>query len=110
MYKMWCMPTSRCYKGLTILFGIWAVALLLLGIMIPPIVRQHGVQPKGPDEAEWLVIQTRITTLLWCSYIMAAAFAGASLLSVAACLAYRTKERNSAESEPILMDEKDTDL
>ena len=99
MYKIFCMPTSRCFKGFTILFGIWAVASLLLAVMIPPIVRNHGIVDPHPTAEEWSLIEVRITKLLWGGYMLAAIFAGFSVISLFVCLGLRKKEGTDEQDD-----------
>ncbi len=40
--EAFCKPLARCFKGYTILCGIYTGANLLFTGLIPPIVKQHG--------------------------------------------------------------------
>ena len=40
--ELFCKPTSRCFKGITILTAMFTACCLLMAILIPPVIRVHG--------------------------------------------------------------------
>jgi hypothetical protein len=96
--NIWCKPTSRCFKGFTILFGIWAVACLLLGTIIPPIIRAHGhtdpdfiPDSDHPDDTPE-EIKHRVKILMWCTLVLALSFVFLSIASLFTCVGLKKRE------------------
>lgn len=40
-------PTARCFKGISILMGIWAIASLLICALVPTIIFAHMDEVEG---------------------------------------------------------------
>ncbi len=39
--EMFCKPTARCFKGITILTGIFAMSCILMAVIIGPVIKVH---------------------------------------------------------------------
>ena len=40
--QIFCKPTARCFKGVSILTFIFALSCLLMAGIIPPVIKVHG--------------------------------------------------------------------
>ena len=88
--EIFCRPTARCFKGITILTAIYSLVCLLICGIIGPLIKVHDGTtinspdigcdgcPTGPTAAE---IKVRVHTLTICTLWIAAVMAVISILS-----------------------------
>jgi hypothetical protein len=109
MNELCCKPTSRCFKGYTILFMIWAVACVLLGVMIPPIVKAHGgTKETGHTDGDTAAeIKERLHKLILGTSILAITFGSLAVLSLFTCLGLKKRESNRDGLQTVLTNEMD---
>ena len=81
--ELFCKPTSRCFKGITILTFIFALSCILMAIIIGPVIKVHGgttidqpnLKPGEPTAAQIaarLTIMTKSTIWLAVTFIVIA--------------------------------------
>ena len=67
--EIFCKPKARCFKGLAILCGIYALCCGLMLMIIPPVVKAHKF-PEGGDvdhDLHNMVISTIILLIVFAS-------------------------------------------
>ena len=67
--ELFCKPKARCFKGLAILSGIYALCCGLMLMIIPPVVKAHKF-PKGGDvdhDLDNMVLSTIILLIVFVS-------------------------------------------
>jgi hypothetical protein len=85
---------------------IWAVACVLLGVMLPPIVKTHG----GTDPAinkDAVEIKERLHDLILSTSILSIVFGSLALISLCTCLGLKKRESNRTGLQTILTNEED---
>ena len=82
--ELCCKPRARCFKGLAILSMIYAMACLVMALMIPLVVKSHG-----DDSGD---VKDRVHLQLVWSLILGAVFGGISIGNWIVFLVYKQKE------------------
>ena len=48
--ELFCKPTSRCFKGISILTGIFSLCCVMMAVIIGPVIKAHdGTTIDYPD-------------------------------------------------------------
>jgi hypothetical protein len=82
---------------------IWAVACVLLGVMIPPIVKAHGgTATTNPDH---VAIKDKLHSLILGTSILAISFASLAVLALFTCLGLKKRESNREGLQTVLTNE-----
>ena len=67
--ELFCRPKARCFKGLAILCGIYALCCGLMLMIIPPVVKAHGFEDGGSVDHDLhsMVVSTIILLIVFVS-------------------------------------------
>ena len=72
--ELCCKPTSRCFKGISILTGIFCLTNLLMAAIIGPVIKAHDgtTETVGIPDAEEIARRLKIMTksTLWIAACM----------------------------------------
>ena len=105
--QMFCTPTARCYKGLSILFGIWCAACILIATLITPVIKAHGDNVENhnvkPDEPTAADVQARMRTMKVWTILLTLVFAALSILST--CVFLGLKKKSTGEEGHSLVED-----
>ena len=101
--ELFCKPTSRCYKGISILTGIFALSCLLMAAIIGPVIVVHDgttidqpiLKPGEPTAAE---IKDRLHTMNQYTIWLAVSFIVISAISLALFFKYRRTEQANKQN------------
>ena len=97
--EMFCKPTARCFKGITILTGIFAMCCILMAIIIGPVIKVHdgtiinqNTKPGEPTAAE---VASRLHIMNQCTIWLAVTFFVISLISLALFFKFMRREKSN---------------
>ena len=85
MRELFCKPRARCFKGLGILTGIYALGCGLMLVIIPPVMESHGVISGSK-------VETNLNEMKLSTLILLAIFVGLSVLNLLVFKCYEKKE------------------
>ena len=83
--ELCCKPKARCFKGLAILSGVYALCCALMLMIIPPVINAHGF-PEGGS------VDTNLNKMKVSTIILMVVFAGISLVNVLTCKVFERRE------------------
>ena len=86
MNDLFCKPKARCFKGLAILSGIYALACGVMLLIIPTTIKAHGYEPDSQTA-------TNIHKFILSTLICLIVFFALAVLNVITCKIYEGKEK-----------------
>ena len=72
---MFCKPKARCFKGISILTGIYALACAGMLMIIPPVIEAHGYTSGSK-------VDTNVHNMKLASLILLAIFAALAVINL----------------------------
>ena len=92
--QLFCKPRARCFKGLAILSGIYALACLMMLAFIPPVINAHGYEPSDEISVQdSIAIGNRLDKMIKGTWISAAIFFALAVINIILTAFFSSKEK-----------------
>ena len=85
MRELCCKPKARCFKGLAILSGIYALGCALMLMFIPPVIEAHHKEKLADTDDK--LHEMKVSTI-----VLLVVFAAISIINLLVCQVFTKRE------------------